>query len=66
MNSYVLVVISSYFLISMVQTLHGIHNATEPPFWNTCDRTPSRIEMVFPGRLVGCWLGQPIGGKDNM
>lgn len=60
------ITVFGYIFINLATVLAGIEASEWDPHRITnqkCNSPLVRIEYVFPGYRVGCWLGQPMDNK---
>lgn len=47
-----------YYIFAVIHLHFGIMDAPK------CDKTLYRWEYFMPTYRLGCWLGEPVGGKE--
>lgn len=53
--SFIAEVVMLWLFLNFTGACYGIVNRP-----NSCNGPIMRIELLFPGRVVGCWLVRPI------
>lgn len=52
-----------YILPFIVFCGAGITTAMDKKHSDQCNSSVKRIEYIYPGFRIGCWLGQPVESK---
>ena len=58
--SLVIIILPFYMIINALMLLSGLIDAQS--FYTRDDYSDkiTRIELIFPGHKIGCWLGSPL------
>lgn len=52
-----------WLAFNIVAFVHGVTNTWGPNKQIHCTTPVTRIELIFPGKQVGCWFAKPLIGK---
>lgn len=62
LKNWTLLFVTLYLAFNAIPVLVGLKDGLRGRRGN-CDSYWARVEYVFVGYRVGCWLGQPVGFK---